>query len=268
VIQQYRNQLVLAGYRPMTVRYRIRCVRDFAAHLAPRTLQEAHRADVEAFLARPLAAESRRCYRSHLRAFYAWALEEGHVSEDPTVKVAPIRVKRGAPRPIGADDLAEALQRAPARMRAWLLLMALGGLRACEVARLRPTDLLISDGVALLWLRETKGGGTATVPAHPAIVEALAALPVIDGRWWKACPQYVSQTVSTFLRACGIDATGHQLRHFAGTAWYRASQHDLLVTARLLRHVNAATTQTYAQFDPTRPAEVVRLVPMPGAAVS
>lgn len=55
---------------------------------------------------------------------------------------------------------------------------------------------------------------------------------------------------------------GHRLRHFAGTAFYKASGHDLLATARLLRHSKVDTTMIYAQLDPTRPTEVVNAVPL------
>jgi integrase len=55
----------------------------------------------------------------------------------------------------------------------------------------------------------------------------------------------------------GINASAHQLRHYAGTTWYAASGNDLLATARLLRHVNVSTTQVYAALSPVRPAEVV-----------
>lgn len=263
IISVYRNHLRLAGYRPATVRDRIRCVRAFAEQVQPLTLLEAHRHDVEAFLARDLAPESRRCYRSHLRAFYAWAVDEDLLPDNPTVKVAPIRVPRGTPRPISTDDLARALAAAPAKMRAWLLLMALAGLRACEVSLLAPADLLQTDSGILLYLRDVKGGGTATVPAHPDILTALAALPVRNGRWWNGSAKYVSREVAQHLRGLGIDATGHQLRHFAGTSWYRASGHDLLTTATLLRHATVDTAQVYAQLDPTRPAQVVGLVALP-----
>lgn len=53
------------------------------------------------------------------------------------------------------------------------------------------------------------------------------------------------------------------LRHYAGTAWYHVSGQDLLTTARLLRHSDVSTTQGYAAIEPTRPAEVVNLMPMP-----
>lgn len=269
MIDEYRNRLALTGYRPRTIAERIIVLRSFAEQLAPRSLRGAHRADVEAFLARPLAPESRRCYRSHLRAFYSWALEEGHISDDPTAKVPAIRVQRGTPRPIGGDDLAVALERAPARMRAWLLLMSLGGLRACEVAALRPADVLQVEGAALLYLRETKGGGTATVPAHPAVLAALARLRVDrSGLWWDVTAHHVSRKVSRYLHSLGLPCTGHQLRHFAGTSWYRESGHDLLTTQVLLRHATVASSQIYSQLDPTRPAQVVNLVEVPHVALA
>jgi integrase len=63
-----------------------------------------------------------------------------------------------------------------------------------------------------------------------------------------------------FTWRSSIPATAHRLRHFAGTAWYRVSGHDLLTTAALLRHANVATSQIYVQTDTTRPAEVVDAV--------
>ena len=258
LITAYCNRLRLAGYRPSTITHRERCLRAFEASVAPHQLTQAGRLDVEAYLSRPLAPESRRAYRSHLSAFFKWALEEGYVSADPTAKVPAIRVPKASPRPVSHDELRRALDHAGGRMTAWLLLMALGGLRAIEVAALRPEDLTIAqDGQALLFLRETKGGGTATIPAHEFIAQALLALPIRDGLWWKCSANHVSVTVAEHLRASGVNATGHRLRHFAGTEWYRASGHDLLTTARLLRHVSVRTSQVYAQLDPTRPAEVV-----------
>lgn len=167
------------------------------------------------------------------------------------------------PRPISEEDLALALDNAPPRLRAWLLLMALAGLRALEISGLRPEDVIVSEHGALLFLRECKGGASATVPAHPAIVDALTQLPVRNGVWWSVLPRNVSSRVNKYLRSLGILATGHQLRHAAGTSWYRASGHDLLATAQLLRHARVSSTQIYAKIDAARPAQIVALVTVP-----
>lgn len=266
LITSHLNHITLAGFRPKTIKARGQVLDAFARTLAPHGLTEATRLHVETYLSRPLAAESRRTYRSHLRAFYGWCVEESFLHEDPTARVPAVRVKRGLPRPVPDADLSVALDRANSRMRAWLLCMALGGLRCMEVAALRPDDLLDSVSGPLLFLPDTKGGGTATVPAHPLVVAALLAVPVRNGLWWTVTPATVSAQVNRHLRACGVPGTAHALRHWAGTSWFRVSGHDLLTTATLLRHASVDSSTIYAQLSPERPAEVVRLVGLPQPA--
>lgn len=252
----------MAGLRPKTVDARVMTLKAFADTIAPRGLLEATRLDLEAFIGRPgLMPNSRSTDRTHLRSFYQWAVDEDLMQADPSARVRAIRVPKAMPRPIGSTDLDRALATADRRMRAWLLLMALAGLRCIEVAHLRPQDLMPAETGTLLFLRECKGGGSASVPAHPSILEALAVLPIRNGLWWEVSPATVSVQVGRHLKGSGVHATAHQLRHFAGTSWYRASGHYLLTTATLLRHANVATSMIYAQLDPVRPTEVVNAVP-------
>lgn len=260
MLTAYAAHLTLAGARPSTSHARLTCLLLFASILAPRDLLEATRWDCEAFLARPLKPESRRAYRSHLRQFYRWMLDEGFIHLDPTEKLPPIRVPRATPRPVAHADLLHAIGQADARMRVWLLLMSLAGLRCIEVAALRPEDLLTSEAGPLLFLRECKGGGTATMPCHPLVAEALANLPIRDGAWWSCSRQTISTSVSQYLRSVGVNATAHRLRHYAGSTWFRASEHDLVATSLLMRHASVRTTQGYVATDPQRPAEIVRRV--------
>ena len=145
-------------------------------------------------------------------------------------------------------------------MRAWLLCMTLAGLRCLEVAALRPSDLVEQPTGVLLHLRVTKGGGSATIPAHPLLLEALAVLPIRNGLWWDVSAGTLSASVNRHLRAAGVAGTAHALRHWAGTSWYRASGHDLLTTATLMRHASVDTTMIYAALDPARPQAVTRAV--------
>lgn len=265
LIEGYLNRLRLSSFRPTTVDLRRRVLCHFQRHVAPTPLTEVTRLQVEGFLARDLSPGSRRVYRTALRSFFAWALEEGYVAADPTLKVPPVRVAAGVPRPVSEDDLARALSVADARMRSWLLLMSLAGLRCLEVAGLTPADLVRDAGGWRLELRVTKGGASATVPAHPRLVEVLHALPVyLDSRgvafWWDVTPVTVSRQVGAHLRSCGVDATAHALRHTAATSWYRASGEDLLTTRRLMRHKSVSSTEVYAAVASTRTAEVVNAV--------
>jgi integrase/recombinase XerD len=260
LITAHLNYLRLAGFRPKTVKARGQVLDAFTRSLAPHPLLEATRLQVEAYLARPLAPESRRTYRSHLRSYFAWCIDEGYLHDDPTARIPAVRVKRGTPRPLPDDDLNRAVDLADRRMRAWLLCMALAGLRCLEVAVLRPSDLLDTPAGPILYLTDTKGGGTATVPAHPAVVEALAVVPIRNGLWWSVTPETLSRQVNRHLRASGVAGTAHQLRHWAGTSWFRASGHDLLTVATLMRHASVDTSTIYTKLDPSRPSEVVRAV--------
>lgn len=263
ITELYANQLVLSNYRPATIRTHRAVLHNLDTYLRMRDLAAATRQDLIGFLARPLAPGSRRVYRSVVRLFYSWATEEGLVTTNPAEKLPSIRVNKGVPRPIDDVDLRHALSRADARTRAWLLLMALGGLRCLEVSGLAPTDLIRNDSGWLLFLRETKGGGAGTVPAHEHVVMALAQLPVTGGLWWSCSPKQVSRYTNEFLRSVGVNATAHQLRHSAATLWLRESGHDLLTTSHLMRHKSVETTQGYAALDPTRPAAVVGAVQSP-----
>ena len=261
IIHTYLSWLTLQGMRPATLRARRTCLTSFAKTVPD--IHQATKADVERFLGRPLAPASRRAYADCLKGFYRYLTAEGLRSDDPTEKLPRFREPRRLPRPITDDQLAVALAKADRRMRAWLLLMSLSGLRCMEVAALNPQDLITTDTGTLLFLTETKGGGTATVPAHPEVVAALERLPVRNGLWWNMTPLRVSTYTAEYLRSVGIDATAHQLRHWAGTTWYEMSGHDLLTTQALLRHESVATTQIYSKVNPARPAEVVRLVSVP-----
>jgi integrase len=266
MLDVHLSRLRLAGYRDETIRTKRRMFGHLAATLHPKPIELATRLDLEAWLSRPeLKATTRKAYRAHLRSYYRWLVEEGVRDDDPTYRIPPIRIPHALPRPIPTDDLALALKVAPPRMRAWLLLMCLAGLRCCEVARLHPDDLMSTATGTVLFLREMKGGGQGTVPCRPEIVDQLAALPIRDGAWWAVQPNQVSVDVSRFLHGLGINATGHALRHWAGTEFY-AVDRDLLTTQRLLRHVSVSNTQVYADVDPTRPAEVAALVPFPSAS--
>lgn len=258
LVAAHLSHLRLAAYRPSSVKARRSVLLAFERSLEGRHLREADRMDVQAYLGRDLAPESRRAYRGHLRGFYLWAIDEGICSIDPTDKLPAVRVARGVPRPVSEDHLRKAVLNADPRMRSWLLLMTMAGLRCMEVAALRPEDVSETEHGPLLFLRECKGGGTGVVPCHPGILAALRPLPIRNGRWWDLSPHYISSCVGQYLRSVGVNATAHALRHSAGTEWYKVSGHDLLTTAQLLRHASVQTAQVYAKLDADRPAEVVR----------
>lgn len=216
---------------------------------------------VEAFLdRRNISASTRYDWISHLHQFYKWAIDYGHLTDDPTARVVRPKMKRRLPRPISTGDLTLALQMADPTMRAWLSLMAFGGLRCVEVARLEVDDLLWDDGIIRV---HGKGDKERMVPIHDAVASALRTVPLPSrGRLFRRPrggpypPAQVSREVSLYLSDLGIGATAHQLRHWFGTHAYR-SCHDLRVVQELLGHANPTTTATYADWSRTEARRAV-----------
>lgn len=249
VIEEHCKHLVRRGLADATIQTRRRKLAAFDLRYG---LAAATPDDVEAFLdARNLAAKSRYDWISHLSSFYRWAIDHGHLERDPTARVIRPKLRRRLPRPVATGDLVTALQMADPTMRAWLALMAFGGLRCVEVARLEVDDLLWDDGLIRV---HGKGDKERMVPIHGEVVKALRTLRLPSrGRLFRR-PRggpypaaQISRDVSMYLSDLGVSATAHQLRHWFGTHIYRTS-HDLRVTQELLGHSSPTTTALYADW--------------------
>jgi integrase/recombinase XerD len=209
--------------------------------------------DVERWTdSRPLAARAQASAVSHLRAFYRWARREGLATIDPCADVVSPKLRRGQPRPAREVDVRRAVGAGLEPLEVACALMAYGGLRCCEVARLRWPDIDLAAGV--LYVVAGKGDKDATVPIAPPLASILAGLnsvdgPVIGGHHGQACrPERISQRVGAHLRARDCRCTAHQLRHYAATHLLRQTGRLELVRD-FLRHASIATTQVYANVE-------------------
>lgn len=214
-------------------------------------LRECHRhpwsittAQLREVLARPSwSAETRKSARSVFRGFYRWAHGEGYVEIDPALRLLPVRVPPGVPRPT-PQHLVERLLRHPdERMGLMVLLAAHGGLRAGEIARVHERDV-VEDELLVFG----KGG---RVRAVPLVDQRLAwRLSVVEG--WAfpnglgshLSPGHVSRIMS---REMPTGWTAHTLRHRYGTNAY-AGTRDLLAVQQLLGHSRPETTQRYVRL--------------------
>ena len=199
----------------------------------------------------PLGTKARYDWVSDLHRFYAWAQDWGHLDHDPTVRVTRPKMRQGLPRPIDTGDLAVALRMAEPMMRAWLALMAFGGLRCVEVARLEVGDLLWQDGLVRV---RGKGDKERMVPLHDEVVRTLRTLRLPSrGRVFRR-PRgggypaaQVSRETSLYFDSLGISATAHQCRHWFGTMLYRACR-DIRVVQELMGHSSPTVTAQYAAW--------------------
>lgn len=216
----------------------------------------------------PVQRSSRATYRTHLRTWFAWLVEDGRRVDDPAARLPKSRVPRGVPHPLTPDEVQLVLDACShpraAQTRAYVLLAGYAGLRAHEIAKIRGEDF----GAALRVVG--KGGVSSTVPIAPVIRRLADDMP--SSGWWfpsisatgHVHRSSVSGAVQRAFRRAGVVAVPHALRHFYCTQVLRASGGDLRLTQRAARHASPATTAIYTEVeDETLAAAVFGI---PGAA--
>ena len=250
----------LAAYR--------RDLQDLAAWLRPRRLAEADEQALTAYLAarHPTTRASTANRRlASLRRFYRWALREGTIASDPTLRLVGARGPARFPKTISEAQI-DALLAAPQgdsplplRDRAMLETLYATGLRVSELTGLRMVQLSLADGLVRVI---GKGSKERVVPVGEAARDALARylkvgrVALLAGRtsdsvfvtargaamsrqmFWKLIRRYAFQA--------GIAAplSPHGVRHAFATHLLNHGA-DLRVVQLLLGHADISTTQIY-----------------------
>lgn len=248
LIDQFAAYQRLRGWSPATIKRRTATLRQLARTIP---IDAATVGDLETFLGSKASATTRHAYRSDLRAFYSWAAERGHIATDPARQIGAVKVPQGLPRPLDVARLRDAISQAEGDLKLMLMLGTYAGLRRMEIAHLEAQD--VRDGV--LMVRGGKGGKDRGVALHPALAAALAGR---EGRVFPGqTPESVGRLIARHLRACGIDATAHQLRHTFGTELARVSNGDVLIVGEMMGHSSATTTLGYTRLATGRAAALV-----------
>lgn len=223
--------------------------------------------DIEEWLAAQhhLALSSRRAYTDALRAFFKWLHARGLRADDPTVGLLPVRVPKGLPRPVSTEQLQTVLAAAKRRRtRGYILLAAYAGLRVHEIAKVAGEDVDVTLGVLRV---NGKGQKDAVLPLHPRLADLAERMPA-EGWWF---PSYarpdrpvtgnnVSKVLSDHMTRCGVDATGHQLRHWFGSV-LSGEGAQIRVLQESLRHSNLQTVQVYTEVTLEQMRDAIRLLP-------
>ena len=264
-MEAWRRYLVHRRYAPETVWARVSLARRWTAAV-PHWRDTDYR-ELEAWVdGLEISARSARNVVSHLRAFYRWAMREGYTTNDPTALVETPRLPRLLPRPASDDAIAEVLAAAGPELAAMIGLMAGGGLRCCEVARLDWDDVALGKATVIV---RGKGSRERQVELGPDVVRRLAALDTFGGPVFvtvtgrRYTPARVSQTVCGAFRAAGYGIVAHQLRHRAATECLQRADGDLEAVRDFLGHASVATTEGYAAVIPGRAAAASRSIRLP-----
>lgn len=260
---EFRSHQLRRNLSPNTIAGRGRVLAAFARwHGAP--ILETGPVEVRGWTdeleARGVGAKARATYLSHLSAFFAWCVREGHTLTNPLEAVERPKVPGKVPNPIPADELADAVGAAEADMLLMLLLAATCGLRCIESAAVHRSDVL--DGTPARLRVRGKGRKERVVPLPERTLRQLRQVSNgTDRLLWTptglpASAHYVSTSVNDHLHALGIDHTAHNLRDRAITEHYRAKR-DLLKTQRFAGHETSDMTARYVQLVEDEDDEVV-----------
>lgn len=271
ILAKYREWQIERGLSDDTIRCYRAVHRPFVAWLATRSLTLLTVNGPE--IAEWVVGDGERCnrtrsmYVTRLTLLFRFMSDEGLRADVPTRRVAKPKFPRSVPRPLETADLYRALELADPRMALMLSLAAYAGLRRAEIAGLRREAIHDRDEPPFIVVRG-KGDKERVIMLSPEITRALNAYgppargPLFLGRDAKRplTPGYAGFLISQHLRACGIDATAHQGRHWFGTEFYRRSL-DLRMTQDAMGHTSPATTAGYAAFSRDQASEVVNRLP-------
>lgn len=264
----YANHQHRRNFSPITTREHRTKIRALAMGLDA-DLFDATTEDIETWLdGRGITPQTRVTYISVFATFMRWCITNGLTNNKGALGLVKPKLPRRLPRPMPDDDILAALENANPRMRCILVLAALEGLRAKEVAMLRVEDV---DWYGhKLMVEEGKGGKPRVVPLHEEAGTALRALPLPRAGWVfvksngdHLSPRTISMYVSRFMRSVGSGCTLHQLRHWFGTKTYESSR-DLRLVQELMGHSSPVTTAGYAAITPgARSTEIVNGLALP-----
>lgn len=200
-----------------------------------------------------------------LRRYFHWALREGRITQDPTVRLQAARQPLRVPKTLTQAQV-EALLQAPddstplgLRDRAMLELMYASGLRVSELVTLKTFHVGLSEGVLRIM---GKGGKERLVPfgeeARRWLERYLAEARGVILGGQQTDDLFVTQRGSGMTRvmfwvivkkcaqAAGITAplSPHTLRHAFATHLLNHGA-DLRVVQLLLGHADISTTTIY-----------------------
>lgn len=262
--QAYIAYLQLRRCTPATIKGRTwfleRLERDLGQ--PPVSAPEADVARWYASLVDAVTARTQQTMLTQLRAFYRWAVNQGHRPDDPTAMLPRPQVTPGRPRPMATDDVLRIVRMSRGRIHAAIVGAAYAGMRAIEIAAAERA-WITDDNLVIVG----KGGRSRVVPAHPLVVSAFLATPgdrlfpseVSPGG--VASPGLVSKKVNGWLHdVAEVDDTLHSLRHWYATQMYQLT-HDLRMVQDVLGHASPQTTSVYADYSRTGAGQAVKRLP-------
>lgn len=185
---------------------------------------------------------------ANARTFYTWCRTWDHRpgGDDPTLRLEGPKVAHGTPQWVSKPDLEKLLDTLPDDLARAVRLGAYAGLRVSEVARLSWSDVDLEMSVLRVYGQKTET--YRAVKVSPLLLDQLLPYTggnIVTGTRQPMTGATLQRRVNRAIKAAGVDATFHKLRHRYGTVAYQATG-DLLAVAKQMGHASIVTTSGYA----------------------
>jgi integrase len=178
-------------------------------------------------------------YLSHIKASLGWAMAEGYIDKIPQIK--KIKIGETIPRYLSIDDIKKILKYAKDKSPEMYRIIKFAlytGCRRAEIIKAR-YDHIQDQSIRIYG----KGSKERLIPLLP---QALDIQKDIGKLFTYKHVSTLSHYFLKIVRACGVQARFHDLRHTAATQML-ASGIDLKIVKEILGHADIRTTEIYAK---------------------
>jgi integrase/recombinase XerD len=286
LVEEFLTDLAARGYSPATVVGRRQALAQLAGWLADRGITrpvevtrpvlvryQRHLFHYRKADGEPLSFRSQNTRLLPVRAFFKWAVKNGHVAANPASELELPKVEQRLPKAALTPAEAEQVLAVPdvgtpsgLRDRVMLEVLYCTGIRRAELAHLDVRDLDHERGTLLV--RQGKGRKDRMVPVHARCAGWVArylteARPLLaggvnvgpdDGTLFLTVDgtpfslDRLTQLVREHVKASGVPKDGacHLFRHTLATVMLEGGA-DIRYVQAMLGHAELSTTQIYAQ---------------------
>jgi len=253
------NETTRASYADALERHAI-------PHFGTTRLGDITAPDVRAFVRKltdgsGLSARSARRYFAPVRALFAQALDDGHITRNPAAgaRVFVRGERTHCPRTLTPEEIVRLLAAIPDAYRELVAFIAYTGTRISEALAARWGDIAQEDGAPVLLIPDAKtDAGVRAVPLSPGTNRMLLRRRQAARYATDADPIFPSETGTPIDRrnfarrvwrpaaeAAGVQATPHTLRHSLASLLFERG-HTAAQVAAWLGHADPSfTLRTY-----------------------
>jgi integrase len=184
---------------------------------------------------KPLSVVAFNTYRRYLSVFCNYCVKSGWMASNPLVGVRPRKLVAAVPRLLSPADLRVILGACPDELKPVIAIQALCGLRVAESARLKWSDVMLSDGGNFIRIsaEAAKTSRRRLTPMPEGLAEYLKGARKDDGFVYaagKGSVDSLQKATVTFRRS------------LVGVAWHRNALRASALSYRLALTKDAAAT--------------------------